>query len=203
LIHTKEWLEPRADREEPGVDGRPGVERRSGQMPDQVERPPRLPAERDEVGRTRRRSLASDVPLNEDVHGGELERSIVEEPPQDRRRRAERHVADYAERRRRERDPKGVIDHDLNVRGRTEPSSQLGGESLLDLDRNDVSSAASERSRQTAEPWSDLEHELVGADAGLADELRSDRVATKEMLSASRLPARAPARVWRAHGPSP
>jgi len=110
-------LYPRADGEEPSVDRRSWLERRRGQMSDEVERPPRLPAERDEVGRTRRRTLSGDVPLDEDVDRGELKLLIVEDSPQYLRRRAERQVADNTERRTGERDLERVAYHDLDVRG--------------------------------------------------------------------------------------
>jgi len=90
----------------------------------------------------------------------------------------------------------------LTVAG-PEARVELRDERLVDLDRDDVGCAPGERRRQPAEPRSDLEDALITADTGLLDELRRDRVATKEMLSASRIPARAPARVCRAHGPSP
>jgi hypothetical protein len=96
-----------------------------------------------------------------------------------------------------------IVGNDLDVGDGAEPCLELRGEPLVDLDRDDLAGVPRLGRRQPAEPGSDLEDELVRADLGLLDELRGDRVATKEMLSASRIPARAPARVWRAHGPSP
>ena len=93
--------------------------------------------------------------------------------------------------------------HDRDVGGGPEPRTQFAGEPFVDLDGDHAIGAKRERRGQAAEPGPDLEHELTGADPGLRDELRCDRVATKEMLSASRSAARAPARVRRAHGPSP
>jgi len=76
-------------------------------------------------------------------------------------------------------------------------------EPFVDLDRDHPSRARRKRTGQATEPCADLEHEVIVADTGLCDELGGDRVATKEMLSASVTAARAPSRVPRAHGVSP
>jgi hypothetical protein len=118
---------------------------------------------------------------------------------QDRRRPVERQVRDDAERLPRELDRSGVCAHDLDVLPAVpQPRSQAP----VQLDRDDPPRGGRQRLGQPAGAGPEVEYEIVAADPGVANELRSERARAEEMLTTR---AAGPARSSCArlgHGPS-
>ena len=147
----------------------------------------------------RQRALHGDAPLDDHVGAHERDPRVVEQVPQDRGRGGKRQVRDDSKRLAGKLDGRGVgVDH-FDVL----PAAQARRQAAIQLDGDHAPSHPRELGGQPAGAGSEIEHKVVAAQPGVANELRGERPRTKEMLATR---AAGPARRSCArlgHGPSP
>jgi hypothetical protein len=120
--------------------------------------------------------------------------------PQDRRAAVERKVRNDAERLARKRDGGRIRLHNVDVRPST---AKVFYPERVELDRDHVVCSTGELAGKSTATRAEIEHKIVGADSGVANNVRGQRSRAKEML-ATRVARRTRiARASLGHGPSP
>lgn len=105
---------------------------------------------------------------------------IVEQMPEDGRRPVEREVRHHAKRLARKPHGGGVSLHDLDPRPAAAKAVRHPG---IELDRDHAARGERELGGQASGARAEIEHEVLGAHGGVADELRGQRLRAKEVLA--------------------
>ena len=153
------------------------------------------PVDAVEGARPGQSALDRDVPLDDEVCA--LHPSLrLQEHLHEIARPVERRVRNYPERLGRQRYLGGVSRNDVDV---VPPFSQGVRERRVELDRDDPAGYARELLGEPSTSGSDVENEVASSDPGIAHELGSESVASKEVLTTRRRPSR-PLRASGGHG---
>ena len=188
------------EEKHPGVDRRLWFEAVPRQPPHHGGRVPRAPEDAVQVARPWQRALDRDAPLDDHICADEWDARIVEQMPQDRRAAVEREVRNDAERLARKRDGGRIRLDDVNIRPST--AKALHPE-RVELDCDHVVCSTGELPGKSAATRAEIEHKIIGADSGGANDVRGKRSRAKEALAtrAARLTRISHASLG--HGPSP